>query len=860
MHFDKKQFRPYLEWKSDLIPLRKWDSKKVKKDKEIPGGKLPLHMDWTTKKYAKDAYKYWLEQGLNIGYRIPEDEIIIDMDPRNYKGERVEEDLAELFGYLDFEDLLENQCVVKTGGGGYHIYCELPFYVSFREIRETIDLLPGIEFKRRGRQVACAGSKHPNGNFYIWANRTDKKEIPDDLLCLIKRDAKSRENASSEGFLTGLQLEQYVLSKLDVTDYDDNDSWFPIMCACHHATNGEGVEEFIEWSISDKNYEDDEGIIRSRWDSLYNEKEYIYSIGTLIYELESIGEDTANVKAIFTFSNINNLKTDEDSEEEDIVNFARQVAHEIELPELFDDPEIISTENGAAINAVDNLNQESSEKEIMRCLRLINSADVYESALAHEKLCKNTGLSKSVTNKMLKGIEQQLNDDLGVILSRKTLELVFNEGRHLTTSPNGMIYAYRKTHWVNISEDFLGKIVQNTLASLKEKIEIKAQELSLIVQAVRLSRIETSTLKDKLHSTGIPKPIVNCQNGELWIQRDGNVVLKEHEYKSYLKTCLNVDYLPNAEPKLFMETLRGIFANFPDTEDMIRHLGEIMGYVIQPYKNIASWWLFRGPGGDGKSTILKILDGILGDAQIMSTVKLLSNGESGGYEHATSTLVSKLCVVIEEVPTGYMLKDAGLKMLSENTKMMANPKRKDQFDFMYSGTLILCSNGFPSTRDVSHAMFRRANVIPFNRQFTASQSEDINRAEKILSDRKEMSGVLNFMLAGLKRLRDRGHFSPPQSCQIAKDEWMGEANNAIRFVKENIVKTKASDIVGDLSVIYDIHYQIWCQENDIPENLRKRKNTFKQDLINLGFVVRNGGGNKLKVYGGNLMDNDDDLL
>jgi P4 family phage/plasmid primase-like protien len=860
MTYKKEQLKPYIKAGADLIPINTWN----KQVKGVKRGKTPLHNDWTNREYKRDAYKGWIENGYNIGLRIAANQVIIDLDPRNYKGEDCETLIAELFGFFDFEELTWELPVVRTGGGGWHIYCTLPENVDYSLLRETIEELPGVEFKRKGRQVLCAGSKHPSGEYYNWENEAEPAVLPEDILAKIKREAKpdSGKYTSGKGSLTGTQLSELILEHLEATDYDDNDTWFPLLCGAHHATDGEGVDEFVYWCTQDPKYRDSENQIRSRWASLDDKKDNLYTIGTLIRELDKHGEDSSGVKAMLSFQSQADLEIDdEDTEEAELLNQAKRIASEIDISDIYDDPEMEDGVEGAALIACNDLPQDPSGEEIAKCLRLIKNADMYEAVRATKVLQDKTKLSKSAINQMLKELEAKINRDLGRLISDKTLEVSFNKGKHLTCPPSGMLYGFRNTHWIPLSDEFMGKLVQTTLYSLKEKMDIDGQELSLINQAVKLSRIGVATLKDKLHRTELPHSVINCKNGELWLERDGSHTLKPHNYRSYLLNCLNVDYDPSADCPLFKETLYDIFEHFPDTEDMVRHIGEMLGYTIQPYKNIASWWLFRGPGGDGKSTILKILEGILQDAQLMTGVKLLSLGSNESYNHAANSLIGKLSVIIEELPANYLLKDAGMKMLSENTKMEANPKGSEAFNFMYSGNLIMCSNGFPATRDLSHGMFRRANVIPFNRQFDKDNSADLDRPIKILQDPQEMSGVLNFMLEGLQRLRNRGRFEEPESCKLAKEEWLGHANNVVRFVKENIESTNAKDCVGDFGTIYDLTYQSWCQENDIEDKMRKKKQHFKRDLIDLGFIVKPGGGNVLKVYGGKLIhhEEEDDL-
>lgn len=860
MTYDIDELDPYLNNKSDLIPLHTWN----KKIGGVDRGKTPIDNEWDTKEYKQGAkqLKRWAEAGYNIGYRIGEQELVVDLDPRHYvKGVDTEQLVAELFEMFDFDELRWELPVVKTGGGGFHIYCTLPDGFDHKLIRKCVDSLPGVDFKKKGGYVVAAGSRHPNGNYYIWDNGLlDRHTTPEKLLDLIKREAlPDKDYKSGYGAINGSQLYDVVLSKLDIHDYDSNDKWEPIMMAAHHATAGDGIEEFLDWSLSDNRFEDDENKIRNRWESLDDSKSDSITIGTLIHELKQNGEDTSGARAILDFSCKPELESDdEDSEEAELLKQAKRIASEIDISDVYDDPEMEDGVEDAAIQACNDLPQEPSGEEIAKCLRLIKNADMYESVRAVKILQDKTGLPKTAINHMLKELEVKLNRDLGRLISDKTLEVSFNKGRHLTCPPSGMLYGFRDTHWIPLSDEFMGKLVQTTLYSLKEKMDIDGQELSLINQAVKLSRINAATLKDKLHRTELPHSVINCENGELWLERDGTHTLKPHTYRSYLTNCLNVDYDPSAECPLFEETIYDIFRDFPDTEDMVRHVGEMLGYAIQPYKNIASWWLLRGPGGDGKSTILKTLEGILQDTQLMTGVKLLSIGSNESYNHASNSLIGKLSVVIEELPANYLLKDAGMKMLSENTKMEANPKGAEAFSFMYSASLFICSNGFPATRDLSHGMFRRANVIPFNRQFDKNGIADLDRQANILQDPQEMSGVLNFMLEGLQRLRNRGRFVEPLSCKVAKEEWLGNANNVVRFVKENLELTSLKDCAGDFGALYDIIYQSWCQENDIDDKLRKKKQHFKRDLIDLGFTVRKGGGNRLKVYGGQVINREID--
>ena len=867
MSYEKEQLTPYYNLSSDLIPINVWN--KMVKGK--PRGKTPVHNDWTIREYNRDpdTYESWISKGYNLGYRISDNELVLDMDPRNYEGEDCEQLIADLFGYFDWDELIDNNMTVRTGGGGYHVYFLLPEVdgelVDCKLLKETLEEYPGVEFKRKGRQVLCAGSKHPSGKYYLWVNTHSKRTpIPPTVLSKIQYERPEKKNTdytSGQGCLTGSQLDSLILSKLDPEDYPTNDTWFPILCGAHHATDGQGIEEFLEWSMEDTFFSEDENTIRARWESLWG-KENSTTIGSLIRQLDNKGEDSSGVKAVLAFSNQPELDgIDEDeSEEALLIHEAREVAGEIDVDDMYNTPHGEAGVEGAALEAANELRPNSPQEDIMKCLRLIKAANSFESTKAQELLVEKKILKQASINKMLKELEAKIADDLALMLSQKTLEKTFNNGKHLTCPPSGLLYVYNKTHWRQLSDEFLAKLIQNVLHQLKSKMKIETQELSLINQAVKLSRIQVATLTDRLHSTELPASVVNCKNGELWLNRDGSHTLRPHNYRTYLHSCLNVEYDPSAKCPLFMDTINDIFSDFLDGDDIVRHIAEIFGYMVQPYKNIASWFLFRGPGGDGKSTLLKILGGILNDAQLFTNVNLLGSGSSNGSNHNTTALVGALSIVIEELPANYLLKDEGVKLFSENTKMQCNPKGATEFPFMYAGGLIMCSNGFPATRDLSHGMVRRANIIPFSRQYTKEDDkgdthEDIDRAYDILSNPEEMSGILNFLLEGLQRVRNRGKFQVPDTCAIAKEEWLGQANNVVRFTKECLQYTgNASHCMGELSSLYGVIYYAWCEDNGIEEKLRKKKQQFMKDLESLGFIVKRGAGNVVKVYGGKLMD------
>jgi predicted P-loop ATPase len=140
-------------------------------------GKIPLAKGWQDAVYDLDLDLSKFKS--NFGLVLQDDQLVIDVDPRNFKpGDNPLKRLSEDFG-LD-----PTKCVVvRTGGGGNHIYFRKPMDC---QVRETLDAYPGIEFKSKGRQVVGAGSIHPDTGDPYELKKGSFSNIPDAPEALLR--------------------------------------------------------------------------------------------------------------------------------------------------------------------------------------------------------------------------------------------------------------------------------------------------------------------------------------------------------------------------------------------------------------------------------------------------------------------------------------------------------------------------------------------------------------------------------------------------------------------------------------------------------------------------------------------------
>ncbi|MBG4701564.1 AAA family ATPase [Pseudomonas aeruginosa] len=268
----------YRRVRLDLIPLRRRD-------------KMPADRRWQERAYDQaEVLERARCDGLNLGVRLPADVVVVDVDPRNFPAGR--DSLAELAAAVGLD--LASAPHVLTGNlshPGHHYYFRKPAGAA---LLDSVEGFEGVEFKSLGRQVVAAGSVHPTGGLYRWASDSpplhDMPDLPARLVEMARRP--DRKRSAGAGEIAPEQLAS-SLEHLDPTDYQDHERWLELMMACHHATDGEARQEFIDWSTSDPAFADHEWIVGRRWDSLHADRDGAVTIATLRRHLNEAGTDIA---------------------------------------------------------------------------------------------------------------------------------------------------------------------------------------------------------------------------------------------------------------------------------------------------------------------------------------------------------------------------------------------------------------------------------------------------------------------------------------------------------------------------------------------------------------------------------------
>jgi putative DNA primase/helicase len=279
------------------------------------------------------------------------------------------------------------------------------------------------------------------------------------------------------------------------------------------------------------------------------------------------------------------------------------------------------------------------------------------------------------------------------------------------------------------------------------------------------------------------KTFIPVENGLLNLgTRELESFSKERIYTSGLK----VRYDPVAVAPGFLKVVSEIL---PAEE--IPVIQEMFGYCLwRGHPAAKSFWLI-GEGGNGKTVLTSVLAALLNGIDNVSHITL--NEMNGQHRFAGYELYGKLANIIPEPSTTRALETPFLKAITGESIVSVEKKGvQKRVHFVNFAKVIIEANNVPRIADEKQALWDRIIAVDFPYVFRDRENEK-PELTKMLTTPDSLSGVLNWALDGLGRLRaNNWHFSNSirqenikitmeiQSNPIAafKDNWLSFSRHA----------------------------------------------------------------------------------
>lgn len=379
----------------------------------------------------------------------------------------------------------------------------------------------------------------------------------------------------------------------------------------------------------------------------------------------------------------------------------------------------------------------------------------------------------------------------------KEFQPVINEGRDF----GSLFYHYNSRGvWHILPEAAVRKVARRALGDHAQSRRIS--------DAVTLLEDQCYVPAEKLEVNPMWLNLRNCMLNLITMKT------APHSPKFNSRVQLPVEYDPKAHCGLWIESLTQIFAD--DTEKA-NALQEFFGYCLYPKILFPAAVFQIGGGANGKGTVQRVLEAMLGDDNV-SHISLKRMEEKFGPVE----LKDKLLNACGETAT-QPLEVTRFKEVAAGDKVQAEVKYKPDVIFVPIAKHLISMNEFPGIKDKTDAFFRRVIVLEYRQKFEGER-DDKELSDKLL---KEINGIFMWALEGLKRVLAKHAIYMPESVIQAKKRFRARVNPVIMFVEEECdVHGGASCLPKDLFN----RYKEWCEESKV-RSLGKQK-FYEQVLLN----------------------------
>jgi putative DNA primase/helicase len=189
--------------------------------------------------------------------------------------------------------------------------------------------------------------------------------------------------------------------------------------------------------------------------------------------------------------------------------------------------------------------------------------------------------------------------------------------------------------------------------------------------------------------------------------------------------------------------------------DLIRFLQQWCGYTLTGVTIEHALLFVYGPGGNGKSVFLNVLNGILGEYAKTAPMDSFTASLSDKHPTDMAGMKGARLVTASETEEGRAWAEAKIKALTGGDIISARFIARDFFEFKPEFKLTIVGNHKPVFRNVDDAMKRRFNVVPFIFK-PAKPDKELEtklQAEWPAIFRWMMDGCLDWQREGLLRPR-----------------------------------------------------------------------------------------------------------
>jgi putative DNA primase/helicase len=337
-----------------------------------------------------------------------------------------------------------------------------------------------------------------------------------------------------------------------------------------------------------------------------------------------------------------------------------------------------------------------------------------------------------------------------------------NRGYLVIDSKDSEILYYKDGVYIENGEQRIREIAQWVLGD-----KSASHKLAEVVSAVKnFSKIRVK--REKLNSYLTLVNLKNC------IVNTETLEMIPHSKDYYFTVKLDFDYKQDATCPAIMKFLNEVHK--PDDIPLIQ---ELFGYCLYPTYIYHYIFFLIGMGRNGKGTELTLLTNFLGSKNTTSR----SPSELNDDPYAVADLDGKMADICGEIGSE-PLKTHVLKRGSGMDIMTGQHKFGHAFDYVNHAKFIYATNLPPPIQDRSTGIWNRLIFIDFPNAFPlGGPTTDPELISKLITP-DELSGLFNWAIIGLQRLKKQGRVSFNFTTEETMRWYDRKANPTLAFAQD----------------------------------------------------------------------------
>lgn len=372
----------------------------------------------------------------------------------------------------------------------------------------------------------------------------------------------------------------------------------------------------------------------------------------------------------------------------------------------------------------------------------------------------------------------------------------------------GDFYTWEGPGWTRMSDELLREELYRFVR--EQGIDPKHTSINSLVDALRAAA--------QVNVKEVPTWLGHADAGEVLPVANGLLDMATRQLLPSTPRYFNlnwseVEYTPGTTCPRWERFLEEVYPDDPSSRDCLQ---EFFGYSLTHDTSQQKAIALIGARRSGKGTIARVLQTVVGRSSCCAPT-LQSMGERFGFQ----TWIGKKVAIVSDARTSVKnnaqaMIERVLAVTGEDT-MYVDRKNREPWEGRLHVRLWLMSNMLPATSDKGGAFASRFLILNHNVSFFGREDATLERQLDA-----EASGVLNWALAGLERLRRRGYFVQPDSGAERVREWERINSPMLSFVQdccevgEGLWVTK-QELRGA--------YRNWCIQNDINGTLDEARFT-----------------------------------